>query len=72
MSARRSAAYEVYPVITRGGPDPVAVFLMFDETTEALCQEFGIEVWHPTAKLRQRCDNKIESVRIATRRACRA
>ncbi|HSB69000.1 MAG TPA: biotin carboxylase [Candidatus Methylomirabilis sp.] len=43
---------------------PVAVFLMFDEKTEDLCNELGIDVWFPPARLRQRCDNKIETVRI--------
>ncbi|WP_017958650.1 biotin carboxylase [Rhizobium leguminosarum] len=63
---------EVSDYITRRGGRPVAVFLMFDENTEALCQELGIEVWHPTARLRQRCDNKIETVRIGNKAGVRS
>lgn len=46
------------------GPDPVAVFLMFDRTTEALARELGVEIWFPPAELRQRLDDKIETVRL--------
>lgn len=41
-----------------------AVFLMFDEKTEALASEIGLDVWFPPASLRNRVDNKIETVRI--------
>lgn len=58
---------EVIDHIARRGGRPAAVFLMFDETTEELCKELGIEVWHPKAKLRQRCDNKMETVRIGNK-----
>jgi len=47
-----------------GGGKPKFVFLMFDETTERLVKELGGELWFPKAKLRTRCDNKIETVRI--------
>src|SRR2546430_17029266 len=40
---------------------------MFDEETEALCKELGIEVWFPPASLRNRCDNKMETVRIGNK-----
>ena len=43
---------------------PVAVFLMFDQRTEELCDDLGLDIWFPPAKLRQTCDNKIETVRI--------
>ncbi|WP_228268230.1 biotin carboxylase [Acinetobacter qingfengensis] len=46
---------------------PVAVFLMFDEQTEQLCKEIGIDVWFPDAALRSRCDNKMETVRIGNK-----
>jgi hypothetical protein len=49
------------------GPHPVAVFLMFNERTEALCRELGIEIWFPPASLRSRCDNKMETVRIGNK-----
>ncbi len=54
----------VIDYIRSKGENPVAVFLMFDEKTEALCKELGIEVWFPPASLRSRCDNKMETVRI--------
>ncbi len=50
----------------RGGR-PVGVFLMFDETTERLCADLGMEIWFPPAGLRHRCDNKVETVRIGNR-----
>ena len=43
---------------------PVAVFLMFDQRTEELCDDLGLDIWFPPAKLRQRCDSKVETVRI--------
>ncbi|MGD9842241.1 MAG: biotin carboxylase [Steroidobacteraceae bacterium] len=43
------------------------VFLMFDEKTEALCNELGLEICFPPAGLRNRVDNKIETVRIGDR-----
>ncbi|MDA1194895.1 MAG: biotin carboxylase [Planctomycetota bacterium] len=41
-----------------------AVFLMFDERAEKAAQELGLKVWFPSAQLRQRVDNKVETVRI--------
>ncbi|AHG50143.1 biotin carboxylase (plasmid) [Rhizobium leguminosarum bv. trifolii CB782] len=58
---------EVIDYITKRGGKPIAVFLMFDEITEKLCKELGIEIWSPTAKLRQHFDNKIETVRIGNK-----
>ena len=58
---------EVIDLIERRGGKPVATFLMFDEKTEALARELGMEVWFPPAKLRQRCDNKMETVRIGNK-----
>ena len=55
---------EVVDRIERRGGDPVSVFLMFDEKTENLAEEIGLDIWFPAAKLRQRCDNKMETVRI--------
>lgn len=46
------------------GKNPAAVFLMFDEETEALARKAGMKVWFPKASLRTRVDNKIETVRI--------
>lgn len=50
----------------RGGR-PKFVFLMFDEQTERLAKEVGARVWFPKAKLRNRVDNKIETVRIGNK-----
>ena len=58
---------EVIDFIKSRGDDPKATFLMFDEHTEKLAQELGMEVWFPPAKLRSRVDNKIETVRIGDR-----
>jgi D-alanine-D-alanine ligase-like ATP-grasp enzyme len=58
---------DVVDLIERRGGKPVATFLMFDEKTEALAKEIGMEVWFPPAKLRTRCDNKMETVRIGNK-----
>ena len=58
---------DVLDQIQRRGGKPVATFLMFDEETEAICKDIGLEVWFPKAKLRQRCDNKMETVRIGNK-----
>ena len=58
---------EVIDYIKGRGGKPVATFLMFDEKTEALCKELGIDVWFPPAGLRNRCDNKMETVRIGNK-----
>jgi len=58
---------EVIDFIEERGPGGKAVFLMFDEETERLCAELGLEVWFPPAELRSRMDNKIETVRIGNK-----
>jgi len=58
---------EVIDYIDHRGPNGKAVFLMFDEQTEKLCRDLGLEVWFPPAELRQKLDNKIETVRIGDR-----
>ncbi len=55
---------DVIDILKRRGGKPRFVFLMFDEETERLAKELGAEVWFPEAKLREKCDNKIETVRI--------
>jgi hypothetical protein len=50
----------------RGGK-PKAVFLMFDETTEALSRKVGMQVWFPRARLRNGLDNKIQTVRVGNK-----
>lgn len=63
---------DVIDMIERRGGNPVATFLMFDEQTERLAHEIGMEVWFPPAKLRQRCDNKMETVRIGNKAGVRS
>ncbi len=46
------------------GGSPAALFLKFDETSEALCARLGLEIWFPPARLRSLCDDKCETVRI--------
>jgi len=58
---------EVIDYIKGRGGDPKAVFLMFDEKTENIARQTGLEVWFPPAKLRSKIDNKIETVRIGNR-----
>lgn len=58
---------DVVDHIRRGRGAPKAVFLMFDETTEGLAREIGMEVWFPAARLRNGVDNKIATVRIGNR-----
>ena len=58
---------EVVDYVRSRGGKPKFVFLMFDEETEQLAKELGGEVWFPKAKLRNRCDNKIETVRIGNK-----
>jgi hypothetical protein len=49
------------------GANPAALFLMFDEETEALCQGLGVEILSPPASLRNLLDDKVETVRIGHR-----
>ena len=58
---------EVIDVLKRRGGKPKFVFLMFDDQTEKLAKELGADVWFPKAKLRTKCDNKIETVRIGNK-----
>ncbi len=50
-----------------GEVQPQAVFLFFDERTEAICKELGLEVCFPSAELRNAVDDKISATRIADR-----
>ncbi len=58
---------EVIDHVAKRGGKPKFIFLMFDEQTEALSREIGAEVWFPKASLRNRIDNKIETVRIGNK-----
>lgn len=58
---------EVIDFIDRRGPGGKAVFLFFDEHTEQLCADRGLEVCFPSAALRRKVDDKVEATRIAKR-----
>jgi biotin carboxylase len=58
---------EVVDFIGKRGPGGKAVFLFFDEETERLCDELGLEICFPPAKLRREVDDKISATRIADR-----
>jgi len=51
----------------QGDAAGVATFLMFDEHTEQVCKQLGLRIAFPPATLRQRMDNKIETVRIGNK-----
>ena len=45
-------------------PPGKAIFVMFDEETERLCSEAGIDIALPPAALRHRLDSKVETTRL--------
>jgi len=55
---------EVVDFVARRGPGGKAVFLMFDEETEELAHELGLEVAFPQAALRHRLDSKIVTTEL--------
>ncbi len=55
---------DVLNLINRRGGKAKAAFLMFDEETESLARQAGMDVWFPEAALRTRLDHKVETVRI--------
>jgi biotin carboxylase len=55
---------EVVDFVSRHGKGGKAVFLMFDEETEDLAREIGLEVAFPPAKLRHRLDSKIVTTEV--------
>lgn len=57
----------VADLVRERGPGGKAVFLMFDEKTEELCEKLGLEVCFPAASLRAQIDDKVETTRIADR-----
>lgn len=48
----------------RRRPRGMALFVMFDEETEQLCEEVGVDIALPPAALRTRLDSKIETTRL--------
>src|SRR5262249_41625395 len=41
-----------------------AIFLFFDEKTEEICKDLGVELCFPPANLREAIDNKVATTRI--------
>ncbi|MEX2529990.1 MAG: biotin carboxylase [Gemmatimonadota bacterium] len=58
---------EVVDYLERRGPGGKAVFLFFDDETERICEELGLEICFPRAALRREVDDKISTTRIADR-----
>lgn len=58
---------EVADYIESRGSGGKAMFLMFDETTEALAEQLGLKICFPPANLRHYLDNKVVTTRIADR-----
>lgn len=56
---------EVADYIKSRGKKGKALFLMFDENTEKLAKQHGLEVCFPSAKMRISMDNKVNTNRIA-------
>jgi biotin carboxylase len=55
---------EVRDWIASHGPGGKVAFVMFDEETESLAAELGLEVVHPAAALRERLDSKIVTTQL--------
>jgi biotin carboxylase len=56
---------EVVDYVRGRGPGGKVAFLMFDEETETLAKELGLDVAFPPAELRHRLDSKIETTGLA-------
>jgi biotin carboxylase len=55
---------EVIDRVRSRGPGGKAVFVMFDDETEAAAAEAGLEIAHPPAELRHRLDSKIVTTQL--------
>src|SRR6478672_8191848 len=55
---------EVVAFLDKHGPGGKAAFVMFDEETERLAAEVGLEIIHPPAALRKRLDSKIVTTQV--------
>jgi biotin carboxylase len=55
---------EVIDFVRGRGPAGKAVFVMFDEETEAAAAAAGLEIAHPSAELRHRLDSKIVTTQL--------
>ncbi|HVS62744.1 MAG TPA: biotin carboxylase [Thermoanaerobaculia bacterium] len=63
---------EVREFIQARGSTGKAVFLFFDEETEKLCEELGLQICFPAAALRSKIDDKINTTRIGNRARVRS
>ena len=55
---------EVRARVEQNGPGGKAVFVMFDDETEAAAAAAGLEIAHPSAELRHRLDSKIVTTQL--------
>ena len=55
---------EVRARVEKNGPGGKAVFVMFDDETEAAAAAAGLEIAHPSAELRHRLDSKIVTTQL--------
>jgi biotin carboxylase len=55
---------EVIDWVRGRGPGGKAVFVMFDEETEAAAAQAGLQIAHPSAELRHRLDSKIVTTQL--------
>ena len=55
---------EVREWMASKGPGGKVALVMFDEETEALAAELGLEIVHPSAALRERLDSKIVTTQL--------
>jgi biotin carboxylase len=59
---------EVIDRIKKAGKGPAKLlFVMFDEKTEEICKELGVDIALPPAALRKRLDSKIELTKLANK-----
>jgi biotin carboxylase len=59
---------EVIDRIRKAGKGPAKLlFVMFDEKTEEICKELGVDIALPPAALRKRLDSKIELTKLANK-----
>ncbi|MFV2032914.1 MAG: biotin carboxylase, partial [Gammaproteobacteria bacterium] len=57
---------EVIDKIKKSGKGPAKLlFVMFDEKTEEICKELGVDIALPSVALRKRLDSKIELTQLA-------
>lgn len=62
--ANHLVAHPEFASHIEGRPRGKAIFVMFDERTEELCEQVGVDIALPSAALRNRLDSKIETTRL--------